>query len=242
MPTPRFKFGLITKSRHISIKDLSAMTPALNRHQNECVLPFWGRFCVFQVFDHEKNMPVGWQPCFIQDRLNNPGALGYHETDIRGQPVLFVSAQGGNVQGVCKTISHEGPEGGVDSSGNRLVPVPDPEDPTQTAQMLIEVCDPTEALDLVIDGWPMSDFYFPEWLDAVAENGRRYTYLDALKEPRTLLRGGYFSYIGADGKWRQKTWFNGSAPITEGPFNWEKKPGESLRQMVDRETSLRRAA
>ena len=110
-------------------------------------------------------------------------------------------------------------------------------------RVLCEVCDPSEASSYTPHGGdlPVSDFYLPEWFDAVPQRFTEYSFTGALLRPGQVIAGGYMSYIGPDNKWYQITYW-GDAPQTDGPFDWQRKPGESLREMIDRETRARRPA
>lgn len=239
--TPTLHFGTVSQSPLVSLPDLARISAALNKKQIIHFHPFWGRMSTVAAFGNASHLPLGTQPALVQTAdLMPPGALGYHATDAHGRPTIFVSDMGGDLNGICKVLDHEVGEATGDPSGNRLVVVPDPDDASQTVEMLVEVSDPSEALSYKLDGFDMSDFYLPEWLDDIAVQGRRYTYLNAIPTPRTLLPGGYFSYV-KNGAWWQKTWWSGFAPITEGPFNWERQGSETLREMVDRNTRERKA-
>lgn len=238
--TPPIHIGAVSKSSLIKLPDLTRIAAVLSKQQVSHFQPLWGRIATVAAFSASPHLPTGYCQAFIQDDIGQPGALGYHDTDSLGRPRIFVASQGGDLNAVCKTLGHEVNEAVADPAGNRTVAMQDPDNPAGTIQMLLEVSDPSEALDYQIDGFTVSDFYLQEWLDDVAVANRRYTYLNVIPTPKTILQGGYCSFI-KDGKWYQKTWW-GDQPILEGPFDWERKPNESLRAMVDRYTMARRYA
>lgn len=235
------RVGIVSQSDLFNLSTFTQMAAAHNKAQALHFGPIWGRMSTVAAYQNLKNVPLGVVPAVCKDDIGQPGALGYHDNDRNGQPRIFFASQGGNLSGVSQCFGHENNEMNGDPTGNRLVVVPDFDDPSKMIQLLVEVSDPPEDLQYFLDGFAMSDFYFPEWLDSVAVAGRQYTYMNAIPTPRTIINGGYCSYI-KDGQWFQKTWFSGSTPITEGPFNWERKPDETLRMMVDRNVREKRAA
>src|SRR5438270_10054624 len=62
---------------------------------------------------------------------------------------------------------------------------------------LIEVCDPCEAPQYAyrINGVLVSDFYTPSFFDSRESSGGRYDFTRAIQSPKTILRGGYISWL-----------------------------------------------
>lgn len=235
-------FAVIDRTKMLSFGDLSRMAAALQRQLKEHVSPRWGSTDTVVALQHESDLQPHFVPGFIQDGLDQANALGYHTDDL-GQAQAFIDFQGGDVQAICQTISHEFIETKLDYAGSRLVPSwhPVTNDPIR---ILLEACDPSEALSYLIDGWRMSDFYFQEWFDKDVTPGIPYTFLNAISKPRTILRGGYMSFVDGQGRGWQQTWFRGDRPVIEGPFDWgfDARAGRSVREMVDMQTRIARAA
>ncbi len=126
----------------------------------------------------------------------------------------------------------------MDSFGNRFIVIDLP--PYGKVRCLVEIADPPESFAYADHGLPVSDFILPEWYDEAVTAGTRYSYKGHIKNPQTLVEGGYFSFMLANGQWMQSTWWSGTAPIFEGPFNWSRQGSESMREMVDRETQKRK--
>ena len=54
----------------------------------------------------------------------------------------------------------------------------------------------------------VSDFYTPRFFDPVHSSAIRYSFTDAIKRPRQVLRGGYLSWHDPKtDHWWQQTWF-----------------------------------
>jgi hypothetical protein len=238
--TPTIHFGVVSQSNDVKLPDLAQIAAVLTKQQVQHFHPLWGRMGTMNAFDTMAHNPTGNLQAFVKDDIGQPGALGYHDTDEFGRPRIFAAAQGGDLNAVCKTLGHELCESVADPSGNRLVTMQDPDHPGETIQMLLEVCDPSEAANYKLDGFDCTDFYLQEWLDDVAVLHRRYSYMNIIPAPKIILPGGYCSFI-KNGQWYQKTYW-GAAPVIEGPFDWQRKPGESWRAMVDRHTRKRKVA
>jgi hypothetical protein len=232
------QFALFSRSKYISLGVVQSIAKSVTAQLQEDVKPLWGRTGTVTPFAHESQVPKGYWKVIIEDDIGQPGALGFH-TDELNQPIAYVSAQDGHVDNVSVTVSHEVIETLLDPNGNRLVQnILHPLDDSERVQMLLEGCDPSEAKSYTKQGNLVSDFYLPEWLDDSVTQGQKYTFLGAITHPRRIIAGGYCSFVGQDGKWYQVTAF-GTQPVLEGPFDWELKDGESLREMVDRNTRPR---
>lgn len=239
--TPIAHFGLFSQSPHVSFGDCQKIAAAVQAQITQDWTPVWGRTGTIVAYAQEADVPVHIWKVVIEDDIGQPGALGYH-TDELNQPIAFVAAQGGDINAVSKTVSHEVLETLGDPFGNRLIPALSPHDNKTPVRILCEVCDPSEDRDYKRLGLDVSDFYFPEWFDAAKTTGQKYSFLDALTSPRTLVEGGYISWVDAKGKWWQITSFDGGIPKLEGPFNWELEDGKSIREMVDGYTTPRKNA
>jgi hypothetical protein len=101
---------------------------------------------------------------------------------------------------------------------------------------LVEVCDPSEAAQFgySVNGVLMSDFYTPRYFDPIASNGVRYSFTDAISEPRQVLPGGYLSWLDPEtDDWWQETFFDGTESefVNLGPLTIE---NGSFRSQIDR--------
>lgn len=235
-------FAIITKSRHVSFADLKRIAQACDTQMKEDFYPIWQRHADVAAYTSASAIPAHAWKVTIMDDIGQPGALGFHQDEF-GQPVCYVAAQGGDIAAISVTCSHEIIEATCDPFGNRLIAAAHPMNTGERVRILCEPCDPSEASSYSRHGnLPVSDFYFPEWFDDTRTDGQKYSFMNMLPEPRTLIAGGYLSFVASDSQWYQVTWFNGSQAILEGPFNWQRKAHQSLRSMVDEQTRLRRVA
>ncbi len=230
-------YAIYSESSLITFADAQRIAAACHAQASGELLKVWGKHVSVEAAANATAVPLGHFRVIIKDDIGD-GALGYH-TDENGQPVCYIKAEA--VEDTCITCSHEILEASVDSFGNRFIVIDLP--PYGKVRCLVEIADPPESFAYVVgQGLPVSDFITPEWYDEVATSGTRYSYKGHITTPQTILEGGYISFMLADGRWMQRTWFSGDAPIDEGPFNWSRQGKESLREMVDRETRARRPA
>lgn len=236
-------FAYIDRTGRLSMLDLNKIAAVLHKQLNRDVSPKWGGGDTVIAIAKEADLPPHFVPLFIVDDSEMPeGALGYH-TDTLGQAQAFISYQDGNLFGICKTGSHEGIETKLDYAGNRLVPSWHPVT-NQPCRILLEGCDPPEALDYDINGFPVSDFILQEWYDEHFTAETPYTFLNSIPRPRAILSGGYVSFVDAQGNGFQQTWFGGPHPVLSGPFDWsaDARGNRSLREIVDETTQIARKA
>lgn len=237
--TPPAHFALVDESGKISFTDLQRIALSVDAQLKQDVYPVWQRHGDCTAYQTEADVPLGSWKVFIKNDLGQPGALGYH-TDEHNQPVAYVMYQE-SLDDVCITVSHEVVETLLDPYGNRLILALHPTLNSRKVRILCEGCDPSEAKSYKKLSLSVSDFYFPEWFDDAHLIGQKYSFMDVLPGPRSLIQGGYVSYIDTDNRWYQVTYFSGTKPIVEGPFNWQLEDGMSLREMVDQYTTPRKS-
>jgi hypothetical protein len=165
-------------------------------------------------------LPGNSWPVFLVKSLP-PGEGGFH-MDKHNQPYAKVIAAPGDPSWTIDA-SHEIIEMLVDPYGNRMqtsqaiaIQGDGVIDASGTFDYLVEACDPCEANNFAYDiaGIEVSDFITPDFYDAAARAGTQYSYMGNITRPRQLLKGGYISYIGSDGQWRQILWVDPSKPPT----------------------------
>lgn len=240
--TPPAYFGIFSRSESISLEGCQMIAASIQAQLNEDVTPIWGRKGTIAAYASEAEVPQHVWKVIVEDDIGQPGALGYH-TDEFNQPVSYVAAQGGDLDAVCVTVSHEVIETLLDFSGNRLISILHPLNGPlnhRRVRVLCEGCDMPEAKTYTKLDRQVSDFITPQWFDDEKQDGVKYTFLGSIETPRTLAPGGYMSYIDTDGKWYQLTWW-GAEPIVEGPFNFD-TADESLRETVDKHVRIAKTA
>lgn len=140
-------------------------------------------------------------PLYLIDDSDQAGALGYHDIDASGNPILKVFVKDTLAAGESVT---------VDLSHELLESLADPfcdlcaQDANGTI-WAYEVCDAVEEETYQINGVTVSNFVLPRYFESPAAAGvsrETFDQLGTLTQPFSLAPGGYLSYAGA-GVWHQ---------------------------------------
>jgi hypothetical protein len=225
------QIALVCQSKKIKMSELTKASAALQKQATKDLSPIWGVKATVDVFENIKDIPLGYWPVIIMDKIDDPDAAGYHD-DKNHQPYALVEYSAS----WALTCSHEICEMLVDPYGNKMKSSLSP-DGKERVHYLVEVCDPSEdsKYGYFINGFLVSDFYTPEYFDGAGSSTTKYSFTGAIKKPRQVLKNGYLSwYSPKDKKWHQQTFF-GSKPVTHVLTGMENMEG-SLRSRVDRLT------
>lgn len=226
--------ALISHSSIVSQSELSDYVAPYQTYVSQLLSHTYGLDAQIVAPSDGRKPAHGWAMYFA-DRLNQPGAAGYH-SDSHHQPAAYIDAS----EEPLFTGSHELAEMLVDPAGNSLyaAPSPDPADKGKLVQILDEVCDPCEdaSLGVAVDGVSLSDFITPKFGNGAAGP---YDAADKLKSAREVAINGYISWID-DHVWKQATNFAGEGFKVRvlGPAGQAKNEGKSLREWVDEQTRL----
>jgi hypothetical protein len=230
--------ALVADTKKITPSQLTKVAAALQKQATRDFGPIWEIDASVSAFARLEDVPSDYWPIIVRDDIKTPGAAGVHE-DKNGQP--FALVQYGD--GWSLTASHETLEMLGDPFGNRLVGGGAPQRAPKQAQgrvnFLVEVCDPSEGRDYAytVNGITVSDFYTPHFFDPVAAGNVRYSYTGAIREPRTILKDGYLSWVvPKTNEWFQMIWFNSPKPTFRSLGVLAGKITGSLRATIDRLT------
>ena len=211
--------------------DLARVGAALQRQATRDFAPVWDVRATVDVFPKLEDVPVGYWPMMIVEDVQ--GAAGVH-LDKDGQPFALIEMS----DSWSLTASHEMLEMLADPFGNRLVPGPSIKRGQGRVEYLVEVCDPSEAAEFgyTVNDMLVSDFYTPRFFDPVHSSAIRYSFTDAIKRPRQVLRGGYLSWHDPKtDHWWQQTWFGSRKEYRDlGVFDVAQHG--SLRAFIDANT------
>jgi len=234
--------ALVSETQSVALTDVSAVAAALQKQVTRDFGPVWGINATVDSFDSLESVPVDYWPVILRDDINEPGAAGFH-TDDQGQPFSLVQVD----EKWPFTASHETLEMLADPFGNRTVAgSPPPQAPSPISEFergiyLVEVCDPCESEQLAysVNGVNVSDFITPHYYDPNGATGVQYSFRGSVKEPHTVLEGGYVSFGNPlDNQWYQIVVENGVVKLRNlGEIKSTR--GKSLREIVDR--AVRRA-
>ncbi len=225
--------ALVSEAKRHDPSDLARVAAALQKQATRDFGPLWQVAPTVDAFPRLEDVPVGYWPMIIKDDIGQPGAAGVH-LDKNGQPFALITMS----DSWSLTASHEMLEMLADPFGNRTIAGPSPKAGQGRVAFLVEVCDPAEAAEFgyTSNSILVSDFYTPNFFDPVVSAATRYSFTGAIKQPRTILRGGYISWHDPPSDhWWQQSWFGERKQYRDlGVFAAEK--GTSLRAWIDGQT------
>jgi len=226
-----YNLALVSESNRINVSELTIVAAALQKQATRDFGPIWGVAANVSAFAKLEDVPTDYWPVIIQDDINSSGAAGVHQ-DKNGQP--FALVQFSNEWPL--TASHESLEMLADPFGHRLVAGRFPKAAQGRVNFLVEVCDPCEdrPLAYTVNGVTVSDFCTPHFFDPITAPGVRYSFTGAVSKPRTILEGGYLSWVVPQtNEWFQMVWFGTPKPGFRSLGVLDGKTTGSLRETID---------
>jgi hypothetical protein len=229
--------ALVSDTPSVTLPQVAAVAAALQKQVTRDFGPIWSVNATVNAFDALESVPVDYWPVILRDDIQEPGAAGYH-TDDHGQPFSLVQVD--NTWPL--TASHETLEMLADPFGNRTIAgAPPPQAPAPISGFnrvvyLVEVADPCESdqYSYKVNGVQVSDFLTQHYYDPNGATGVRYSFRNHIREPHTVLEGGYVSFGNpVDNHWYQIIVQNGKVGARDlGVIT--ARAGMSLREAVDR--------
>lgn len=233
-----YLIGVENQSAEIDQNDLTEICAAIQRSIVQDFGPAWHVGATVVAFAPGK-IPTNYWSVVVQDGIDAPGAAGYHDDNHR-RPYAKVDAQAGDIS---VTLDHEVKEMLADPFGARTWKERQPgtNNKGPRVHVLIEVCDPCEAVTYEKDGITLSDFAYPAYYKAGTHPART-CHVSNLPR-RELGHGGYISWHDDQDHWYQQTWFSGPQPSVRSLGKLDLKDGAvSPRSEIDRLTREFRAA
>lgn len=183
--------ALVSEVGEISPSELNRVAAALQKQVARDFAPIWEVQATVDAFATLEDVPLGYWPMIVKKDIGFRGAAGIH-LDKDGQPFALIE----HSNRWALTASHEALEMLADPFGNRLIAGPSLHPSQGRVEYLVEVCDPSEAMEFgyTVNGVLLSDFYTPAFFDPVANAGVRYSFTGAITSPRQVLAGGYISW------------------------------------------------
>jgi hypothetical protein len=223
------QLALISESSDVSFAEAAKISAALQKQITRDYSPIWKVPATIDSFATLDDVPTGYWPIIIMDDIGFEGAAGIH-LDRNKQPYALVQA-GTNTPLTC---SHEALEMLTDPFGSRLVPSDSIKPGQGRVNYLVEVCDPSEAVQFgySVNGMLLSDFYTPSYFNPVSNSGVQYSFTGAIKEPKQVLPGGYLSWmIPQTNVWWQAVYSGDQLTfVNKGVLSNDKK---SWREVID---------
>jgi hypothetical protein len=236
--------ALVDETGKIDQAELATMAGAMSEQIQHDFAPVWHVSASVGAYPAA---PAGTWTVHIREKLDQPGALGYH-TDDHHQPLSFVEF----TPDWTVTVSHEVLEMLADPWGSRLHSARLPaglegdfakfglSSAQSRVSYLLEVGDPCEATQYSVGGLQLSDFLLPTWYRTDPRPALAYSQAGGCNKPRQVADGGYVSFAVPTGEWFQV--FNHGGQLTSkdlGKFN--KAEYGSLREWTDQQAREFRA-
>lgn len=190
---------------------VQAAMPALQHQANYHFRPYWDAGCSMIWLDKAATKPTHAWLLVILDNSDQAGALGYHDENPDGTPIMKVFAKTDQTYGLSWTVtaSHELLEALADPDLVRAMQV------TNTEFYALEVGDPVEddSLGYTIktaagDQIKVSDFILPAWFNE-GQSAIHFDYMGHCSKALEVTPGGYVSiYVSGQG-WTTKQMQNG---------------------------------
>lgn len=188
------RVALVSKDSAITPAELMDVAAALQKQVTDDFGPIWNIEAIVSAFDKMEHVPLGYWPIFIQDKIGQKGAGGFH--DKKHQPFAKVLY---NPKTPVWTVaaSHELLEMLADPSGNRIVTNQSLREGQGVVEYIMEVCDPCESMDFAytVNGVMVSDFYTPDFFNQKKKAGVQYDFAGSIQAPLQVLEGGYISWF-----------------------------------------------
>lgn len=227
--------ALVDDTGTIGATDLGAAAGALNEQVQADFAPVWHVRATVGVYDRA---PDNTWAIHIQEKLDEPGALGYH-TDRNHVPVSYVE----RTAEWQATASHELLEMLADPWGSRMHRARLPQGledswrdlglPHERSYVhyLLEVCDPPEATSYEVGGVKLSDFLLPGWYRSNPTLAPTYSHAAGCTLPREVATGGYVSFCVGNHWFQAFNWDGGKPELQDlGTFD---RSAPTLREWTD---------
>jgi hypothetical protein len=228
--------AVVDDTGNIAQAELATMAGAMSEQIQHDFAPAWQVRASVAAYPAA---PPGTWAVNIKNKLDQPGALGYH-TDDQHQPLAYVEF----TPDWTVTVSHEVLEMLADPWGSRVHTAELPDGmagefarfglaSAQTrVSYLLEVCDPCEATKYPVGGVQLSDFLLPTWYRTSPGPALAYSQVGGCDKPRQVADGGYVSFGVPTGEWFQVFNQGGNLTVKDlGKFN--KAEYGSLREWTD---------
>lgn len=215
--------------------EIQQLAAALQVQVSQHFGPAWGVNAAVSAFSDLASVPSGYWMIIVKDQINDTGAAGYHMDDGH-QPYALVQYDP-VLDNWTTTTSHELLELLADPWGNRLAngTTIDPNNPNDTVQYLVEVCDPVQnnTYSYTINNIAVSNFVYPAFFGPSGTAGP-YDYRNASSAPLTPAPGGSLAWQDlTNGNLYQVAYDDSGKPTYSEVGSGTFSGGRPLREIVD---------
>lgn len=194
------KIVLVDSSKSIPIQELQAVADALQTQISVHFAPVWDVDASISVVD-ELDITEGDWPIYLVTKIDVKGVRGYHWKTADEVPFAKVEISGK----WSAVVSHELMEMLVNPYVDRFIATEIFNENEGDESFFLEVAGPSQAIafSYQIGDVTVSNFFFPSYFDLIAVSGKQYDYLSVITEPRSILEGGYVSFLDNAQRWWQ---------------------------------------
>lgn len=200
---------LINKSRQPLPIGMSRLIEIMYTYIDEYIKPIWN---VSVTLSSDTDFVSGKWGIVLIDNPFVANIMGCHELTPDGLPLGYVFIEPANNRKEPLTISlgHELAEMLIDPGLQMGA------QSTDGRWYAYEICDPVEGTTFEANGFPLPNFVYPAYFESFRPKGYKFDYLDKLKLPFSIVKGGYIPY------WYRAKW-------------WVKKNTTKMKHRFERE-------
>lgn len=196
------KIALIDTTGSISQSQLFQVAKAVELQVQRDFSSVWDITAEITVQSNNSPIEADVWPVFIQSELDVKGVYGYHWIDdVTNKPFARILYR----DNYTLTVSHEILEMLVNPYLTRYQVTDISTDIPGDEKFLLEVVGPVQDVlfGYYINNILVSNFMYPSYFDLIAISGKKYDHLGLIKKPKSILSGGYISFIDNLGQWWQ---------------------------------------
>lgn len=180
----------VNESTVLADSTVDAYCKALTSQATNHIAKAWGTSTVHvERIAKGAAVPAGAWLLIFADHSDQEGALGYHDDQTDGLPVMYVFAVDCQSDGVSPSAcaSHELAESLIDPLLARA-------EIGNGRAWACEVGDPAQPFTYIVDGVEVQDFVYPDWFSYSPPAGAKYSHTGKITKPFEVPSGGYAQY------------------------------------------------
>lgn len=190
--------AIVDTTGNMNYERLVQIAEAVQTQMNRDVMPYWNVGAIVKSFRNINEIPKDWWTCSIVNEISEGPTLNgihWYKESIPYSKARYtlLSSYTYFENNLTKVISEEIIEKCIDPFGNYLKTGKDPEIENQEAEFLVELGDPTQAMNFGywINDVFVTNFIYPSYFYATKQTGVKYDHLGQFTEPKELGEGGY---------------------------------------------------
>ncbi len=194
-------------THNLILIDQSGKVPLSTLEKIAASLEIQAKRDLAEVWEVSANVAAGTEvtagqwPIYVVNELDLANAYGYHYIDNLRKPYAKILYR----ENWTLTASHEMLEMLVNPYLDRYIATDIAANLQGDERFLVEIAGPVQsvAYGYEIEGILVSNFMYPSYFDLLVTEGKAYDHLGVIKKPRSILEGGYVSFLDNLGQWWQ---------------------------------------